>query len=106
MSRPSHFVYVCIGPDCGDQRGANALVDKLRMAIDGEGLPVELLESACFGQCRSGPNVVERTVDEKDDLMMVRLMPLFGRGVVMHHRVTAADIDVLVARLRMNPLRR
>lgn len=105
-ARATHYVYVCIGPDCGDLRGSQTLVDSLRAAIDAEALPVELFESACFGQCRSGPNVVVRELAPDEDLLMARLMPLYGKGVTMSHRTTVADVPALVARLRTNPLRR
>lgn len=104
--RPTHYVYVCIGPDCGDLRGSHALVEALRTAIETEALPVEIFESACFGQCRSGPNVVVRELGADEDLFMAKLLPLHGKGAHMQHRTTIADVPALVARLRRDPLRR
>jgi hypothetical protein len=47
-----------------------------------------------------------RALAADEDLMMARLMPLFGKNVTMHHRVQPEDAVVMVDRLRQAPLRR
>lgn len=51
------FVFVCVGPNCGE-RGGKELFDawKARLLAEGRWDECRVVPASCFGQCATGPN--------------------------------------------------
>lgn len=63
MTASRFRIVICRGPECGGQRGSEALHDLFRSAIEANAVrDVELAWQSCFGRCTQGPNVLVREV--------------------------------------------
>lgn len=90
-------VYVCVGPTCAGQRGAEALfnhaVARAREAHLADVLRIE--REVCLGHCLRGPNVLVAPAAQA-----AHGLPLAGEpGVSVHHGMNEAALDALVRRL-------
>jgi len=69
MAARHYRIVICRGPECGGQRGSEALLDIFRSAVAANqarltaaDTSVELAWQSCFGRCTQGPNVLVREV--------------------------------------------
>jgi (2Fe-2S) ferredoxin len=92
-------VIVCLGPTCGDRRGAGALYDRLSRTIAEGDLAgqVTLSHETCFGHCLRGPNIMVCDTDELggDPRGYVGVA---APSAVLYNRMTADDLDRVIDR--------
>lgn len=91
------LIYVCDGPTCGQRRGSERLLTRLRAraAADEDHLHVE--RETCFGLCQRGPNVMICDADRVP--VAGHGAPLLGTpGTVVYSQVTDESLDTAVDR--------
>ena len=64
MSDRKYRIVICRGPECGGQRGSEALHGVFVNAIAANGArdAAELAWQSCFGRCTQGPNILVREI--------------------------------------------
>ncbi|HEY4178467.1 MAG TPA: (2Fe-2S) ferredoxin domain-containing protein [Kofleriaceae bacterium] len=63
MSGRRYRIVICKGPECGGQRGSEALHEVFRSAVEAnQARDVEIAWQSCFGRCTQGPNVLVREI--------------------------------------------
>lgn len=64
MSERKYRIVICRGPECGGQRGSEALHDVFVNAIAANNARevTELAWQSCFGRCTQGPNILVREI--------------------------------------------
>lgn len=106
MTARHYRIVICRGPECGGQRGSEALYDIFRSAIDANvarlaaaDTSVELAWQSCFGRCTQGPNVLVREVvapkpDEPRALSGVGLatLPAPRGNTALYNRMDATRV--------------
>jgi (2Fe-2S) ferredoxin len=89
-------VIVCLGPTCGDRRGAGALYERLEETIAARRLEERLVlrSETCFGHCLRGPNIL---VCAGGDVRGVATAPGPDTpSAVLYNRMTLADVDRVI----------
>jgi (2Fe-2S) ferredoxin len=91
-----YLVLVCSGPTCGERRGSQELMARMRSALAARGLEdsVSLEAKGCFGHCHRGPNVLVCPVED-DDAPAGAGLPA---GDVLYSRMRPEDVDRVVER--------
>jgi (2Fe-2S) ferredoxin len=93
-------IVVCRGPECGDKRDSAVLYQELERLVQENQLGgrVVLEWQSCFGQCRSGPNILVRVVREaKDDpLRLAVLLPTASGESVLYQGVRVEELEQII----------
>lgn len=100
VTEPRYEIIVCLGPTCGDERGARDVYDEVCALVSSSRLDdrVDIRWQSCFGRCSRGPvALVREQLPSAEPLFLHAPVPsAAGARAAMCFGVRPADAAFLI----------